>query len=60
MKRLGFSGELLSGIRDSVDCNLYFFGNNVAVPVMYIILCGTVAALIAIYILMNKFSKAQK
>ena len=52
MKKLGFPDEVLKGIRDSVDCNLYFFGNEVKSG-MYIILCASVALLIGIYILIN-------
>lgn len=40
-------------MKDALDCNLYFFGSHVGIPVMYLILGGTVAALIAAYILLN-------
>ena len=53
MKIIGFPSEVVELIRDSVDCNLYFFGNKVELPVMYLILGGTVALLIGIYITMN-------
>ena len=53
MKNVGFQSEVVEKIRDSVDCNLYFFGNKVGLPVMYLILGGTVALLIGIYIAMN-------
>ena len=53
MKNVGFPSEVVEKIRDSVDCNLYFFGNKVGLPVMYLILGGTVALLIGIYIAMN-------
>ena len=53
MKIIGFPSEIVEKIRDSVDCNLYFFGNKVELPVMYLILGGTVALLIGIYITMN-------
>lgn len=53
MKIIGFPSEVVEKIRDSVDCNLYFFGNKVELPVMYLILGGTVALLIGIYITMN-------
>ena len=53
MKIIGFPSEVVELIRDSVDCNLYFFGNKVDLPVMYLILGGTVALLIGIYITMN-------
>ena len=53
MKSIGFPSEVIAAIRDSVDCNLYFFGNKVGLPVMYLILGGSVIALIGIYIAMN-------
>ena len=53
MKSIGFPSEVIAAIRDSVDCNLYFFGNKVGLPVMYLILGGSVVALIGIYIAMN-------
>ncbi len=53
MRSIGFPSEVLELIRDSVDCNLYFFGNKVDLPVMYLILGGSVIALVGIYIAMN-------
>lgn len=53
MSRVGFPNEVTEAIKDSVDCNLYFFGNKVGLPVMYLILGGSVIALIGIYIAMN-------
>ena len=53
MESIGFPSEVIKAIRDSVDCNLYFFGNKVDLPVMYLILGGSVMALVGIYIAMN-------
>lgn len=53
MSTLGFPKEIIEAIKDSVDCNLYFFGNKVEVGMMYLILGGSVALFVAIYILMN-------
>ncbi len=53
MESIGFPSEVIKAIRDSVDCNLYFFGNKVDLPVMYLILGGSVIALVGIYIAMN-------
>ena len=52
MESIGFPSEVVELIRDSVDCNLYFFGNKVDLPVMYLILGGSVMALVGIYIAM--------
>lgn len=48
-----FPAEVVEAIRDSVDCNLYFFGNQVPQSTMYLILCGSVMVLIAVYVLLN-------
>ena len=54
MRRIGFPAEAVSGIRDSVDCNLYFFGHAVSTVVMYAIMLGSIALLIGIYVLLNR------
>lgn len=48
-----FPNEVIDGIKDSMDCNLYFFDNKVDTTTMYLILVGTVAMLIAGYIILN-------
>lgn len=53
MGNQGFPSEIIEAIKDSIDCNLYFFGNKVEIGTMYLILCGTVVLLVAVYILMN-------
>lgn len=45
--------QIVESARDSVDCNLYFFGNAVPTYVMYIILGASAALLIGIYVAMN-------
>ncbi len=50
MKASGVPEEMLSGIRDSVDCNLYFFKNEVSVPVMYAVLGVSTVILIAAFV----------
>ena len=52
----GFPNEVVEAIRDSVDCNLYFFGNKVAIPTMYIVLAGAVVLAVGVYILMTVIS----
>ncbi len=53
----GIPTEMIDQIKDSLDCNLYFFGTRVELPAMYLILTSTVIALIGIYILINSFKK---
>ena len=57
MQNQGISAEVIESIKDSLDCNLYFFEKKVAMPTMYLILGGTVAVLIAVYVLMNSIKK---
>ena len=60
MSRQGFPSEVVETIKDSVDCNLYFFGNRVEISTMYLILVGTVAVLIAVYVLLNRINGRKK
>ena len=50
MEKLGVP---VGQMKDALDCNLYFFEKQVSIPVMYGIVAGTVAVLIAVYILLN-------
>lgn len=60
MARLGFPAEVVESIRDSVDCNLFFFGKPVGIPAMYAILGGAVVLLVALYILLNVIRKKER
>ena len=53
MERIGFPAEVIQGIRDSIDCNVYFFDHAVPVGVMYAVLVGSVALCIGVYVLLN-------
>ena len=53
----GFPDEVVEAIKDSIDCNVYFFDEKVEIGVMYAILCVTVVALIGIYVLINGLKK---
>ena len=52
--------EAITGLKDSIDCNLYFFGAMVDTAVMYAVLIGSIAILLGAYIIINKLSKAKK
>ncbi|MDD6189346.1 MAG: ABC transporter permease [Clostridiales bacterium] len=57
----GFPSEVVEAIKDSVDCNLYFFGEKVELSHMYIILVSFIAAAVALYVILNVlFGKKQK
>lgn len=53
MRATGFPDEVIEMIRDSIDCNLYFYGDKVPLSAMYLILVGAVLALTALYVLLN-------
>jgi multidrug/hemolysin transport system permease protein len=53
LESYGVADEAVKGLMDAMDCNLYFFENAVDTSVMYAVLGGTVALLIAVYIIMN-------
>ena len=49
MEADGLPAQAIQSLRDSVDCNIYFFGNKVGIPVMYGVLIGSIAITVAIY-----------
>ena len=53
MESQGIPGEVLASMKDLLDCNVYFFGTAVSVPVMYAIVIGVGAALLGVYVLLN-------
>lgn len=57
MTEQGIPAEVVGNIKDSLDCNIYFFSEKVSMSAMYLILGGTVALLIAVYVLLNTFKK---
>lgn len=48
-----FPAEVIEEIKDSIDCNIYFFDNKVSIPAMYIILISSIIVLIGAYVLIN-------
>ena len=52
----GFPSEVVGAIRDSVDCNLYFFGNKVELSTMYLVLIAAIVIAVGLYVLMNLLS----
>lgn len=58
MLNAGFPAEVVEGIKDSIDYNVYFFNNQVGVGNMYLIMISSVVVLVGIYIFLNvKFQK---
>lgn len=53
MKSIGFPSEVVESIKDSVDCNLYFFDKKVETGKMYLILIASILVLVGIYVGLN-------
>jgi multidrug/hemolysin transport system permease protein len=57
MESDGLPVEVTDGLRDLLDCNIYFFDHAVSEEQAYLILGGATALLLIAYILMNAFKK---
>lgn len=57
MQIQGIPSEVIATLKDTLDCNIYFFGDKVGIPTMYLILGVTVTVLVVTYILMNSLKK---
>lgn len=60
MSEQGFPAEVVNGIRESVDCRVFFFGNEVTVETMYLIVAGSVLLLVGGYVLLNLADRRKK
>ena len=57
MTRTGFPAEVVEHIKDSIDCNLYFFGNKVGIPEMYMILVASTVVFIGLFVLYKTLTR---
>ena len=53
MEVQGFPTQVVEAIKDSVDCNLYFFGEKVGLGNMYVVLIASIIIAIGLYVGMN-------
>ncbi len=60
MEKSGMPSEVISGIKNSIDCNLYFFDTKVSMGSMYAVLISTIILLIFIYVIINVLRKKKK
>lgn len=60
MEIYGFPKEVLVGIRDSIDCNLYLNGNPISVGRMATVLIGSVLLFTGIFVLLNMLKKKKR
>ena len=56
----GMPVQVVDGLRDMLDCNLQFFGNDVGIATMYAIIIGSVVLLLGAFILANKIKNKKK
>ena len=52
--------NFVPSMKESIDCKLYFFDNEVSLTAMHIIVSVSIIALILIYIIMTKTNKKRK
>lgn len=57
MEEDGLPGEMIEMIRDSADCNIYFFDTRVETYVMYLILVGAILLLFGAFLAINRLDK---
>lgn len=55
-----FPSEVIDAIRDSVDCNIYFFDTKVGIGTMYAVLALSTLLFVGIYVLLNVFCKKKR
>lgn len=60
MNKQGVPIDVIEEIKNALDCNLYFFGHQVGISSMYLILGVTFVVLIGIYILINLLMNRRK
>ncbi len=53
MLKTGFPQEVVDGIKASIDCSIKFFGHNVPIPMMYVIIIGAVIAFTGLFVLFH-------
>ena len=56
MSAQGFPREVVEAVKDSVDCNLYFFGDKVDLSTMYLVLILGIVIVVGLYVGMNLLS----
>ena len=60
MEHIGVPTEAVEGIRDALDCNIYFFDSAVNVSSMYAIVGASTALLVLVFVLVNTLKNRRK
>jgi len=56
----GMPAQVVDGLKEMLDCNLQFFGNDVGIATMYAIIIGSVVVLLGAFIFANKLKNKKK
>lgn len=59
MENIDFPSEIVTKIKDSVDVNLYFFGNYVPQWVMFVVLVGSIIIFTGLFVLLHLLRKSK-
>ncbi len=57
MMNQGLPSSVITEMKNALDCNLYFFNQQVSIGVMYLILIVSTLLFIVIYVLVHRFKK---
>ncbi len=57
MTSIGVPADAVEDLKNMIDCNVYFFGDKVAIPTMYLILGGAVLLLMGVYVVLHLIKK---
>ena len=60
MEAQGFPEQIVEAIKDSVDCNLYFFDHKVGLVTMYLVLVGSIVLFLGLYVAMALLTLRRK
>ena len=60
MHDLAMPEQAIKGFKDAVDCNIYFFGEQVSSGFSFLVLFVAVALFIGVYVFLNARSKKNK
>jgi hypothetical protein len=60
LREEGIPGEMVEVLRDSFDCNVYFFEQRVDTPIMYLVVALTVVLLVLLYVFMNRLKNKKR
>lgn len=59
MKKTGVPDEVIEGMKDGIDYNLYFNGHSVELSTMYMVMLVSILVLLLVYIALHRIKKAR-